>query len=93
MFVAVIHRIHDPEGFRAAEASAAAAGFRDGIVLPVRAASRDHRFGICVWEGESVIAVRDVVEATVGPFADNEYHEMEVEGLRSQLSPPDPGPP
>jgi hypothetical protein len=85
MFVAVIHHIHDPEGFRAAETRARAAGLPDGVALPVNAASRDRRVGICVWEGESVTAVRDIVEGTVGPFADNEYYEMDVEGLVPQL--------
>jgi hypothetical protein len=85
MFVAVIHRIHDPAGFRAAEARALEAGLPDGVALPVNAASRDHRIGICVWEGESVTAVRDVVERAVGPFADNEYYEIEVEGLEPRL--------
>lgn len=31
-------------------------------------------------------AVRDVVEGAVGPCADNEYAEMEVDGLTAQLS-------
>jgi hypothetical protein len=86
MFVTVIHRIHDPEGFQAAEAKALEAGLPDGIALPIHAASRDHRLGICVWEGESVAAVRDVVESVVGPFADNEYYEMDVDGLEAQLT-------
>ena len=85
MFVTVIHRIHDPEGFRAAEDKALKAGLPEGVALPVHAASRDHRLGICVWEGESVAAVREVVEGVVGPFADNEYYEMEVDGLEPQL--------
>ena len=79
MFVAVIHRIHDPEGFLAAEAEALATGLPEGMAQPVNASSPDHRLGICVWEGESVVAVRDVVERAVGPFADNEYYEIEVD--------------
>jgi hypothetical protein len=85
MFVIVIHRIHDREGFQAAEAEALAAGLPKGTALPVHAATRDHRIGVSVWEGESVTAVRDVVEGLVGPFADNEYYEMEVAGLEPQL--------
>ena len=85
MFVTVIHRIHDPEGFQAAAATALEAGLPEGVALPVVAASRDHRFGVCLWEGESVAAVREVVEAVVGPFADNEYYEMEVDGFVPQL--------
>jgi hypothetical protein len=86
MFVTVIHRIHDPEGFQAAEAKAMETGLPETVALPIHAASRDHRFGICVWEGESVAAVRDVVEGAVGPFADNEYYEMQVDGLEPQLA-------
>jgi hypothetical protein len=85
MFVTVIHRIHDPKGFRTAEAKALEAGLPDGVALPIHAASRDHRLGICIWEGESVAAVRGVVEGVVGPFADNEYYEMDVDGLERQL--------
>jgi hypothetical protein len=85
MFVTVIHRIHDPEGFQNAEAKALESGLPDGVALPIHAASRDHRLGICIWEGESVAAVRGVVEGVVGPFADNEYYEMDVDGLESQL--------
>jgi hypothetical protein len=81
VFVTVIHRIHDPEGFKAAEARALETGLPTGTTLSVHAATRDHRLGIGVWEGESVTAVRDVVEGSVGPFADSEYYEMEVEGL------------
>ena len=85
MFVTVIHRIHDPEGFEAAEAKALEAGLPDHVALPVHAATPDHKLGICVWEGASVDAVREVVEGAVGPFANNEYYEMKVDGLVPQL--------
>lgn len=85
MFVTVIHRIHDPEGFQAAEVKALEAGLPASVALPVHAATPDHRLGICVWEGESVAAVREVVEGVVGPYAENEYYEMEVDGLTPQL--------
>ncbi len=85
MFVTVIHRIHDPLGFEEAEAKAMAGGLPPSVALPVHASSRDHRLGICIWEGESVAAVREVVEGAVGPYADNEYSEMEVDGLTAQL--------
>ena len=81
MFVTVIHRIHDPEAFTAAEARALETGLPAGTTRSVHATTRDRRLGVGVWEGESVTAVRDVVEGSVGPFADNEYYEMEVDGL------------
>jgi hypothetical protein len=85
MFVTVIHRIHDPKGFQAAEEKALEAGLPPHVALPIHASTSDHRLGICIWEGESVAAVREVVEAVVGPFAENEYAEMEVDGLSLQL--------
>ena len=45
----------------------------------------DHGLGVCIWEGESVDAVREVVEGAVGPWANNEYYEMQVDGLTPQL--------
>jgi hypothetical protein len=86
MFVTVIHRIHDPEGFEAAEAKALEAGLPAHVALPIHASNDDHTFGICIWEGESVDSVRDVVEGAVGPWANNEYIEMHVDGLDPQLS-------
>ena len=85
MFVTVIHRIHDPEGFQAAEAKALEAGLPAHVALPIHAATEDHALGICIWEGESVDAVREVVEGAVGPWSNNEYYEMDVDGLTPQL--------
>jgi hypothetical protein len=78
MFVTVIHRIHDPEGFQAAEEKALEEGLPAHVTLPIHAATPDHRLGVCIWEGESV-------EAVVGAYAENEYSEMEVDGLTAQL--------
>ena len=86
MFVTVIHRIHDPEGFEAAEEKAIQAGLPAGVALPIHAATADHRFGVCIWEGASVASVRDLVESVVGPYSENQYYEMEVNGLTPQLA-------
>jgi hypothetical protein len=32
-----------------------------------------------------VAAVREVIEGAIGPYAENEYSEMEVDGLTAQL--------
>ena len=86
MFVTVIHRIHDPEGFQAAEDKALEAGLPSSVALPIHAATDDHKLGICIWEGKSVDAVREVVEGAVGPYANNEYFAMHVDGLSPQLT-------
>jgi hypothetical protein len=86
MFVTVLHHIHDPEGFEKAEEKALEAGLPTHVALPIHAATNDHSFGICIWEGESVDAVREVVEGAVGAWAKNEYFEMHVDGLTPQLA-------
>ena len=52
-----------------------------GFSLPIHAATPDHTTGICIWQGESVEAVKELVESVVGPYSDNEYFEVEVDGL------------
>jgi hypothetical protein len=81
MYVTVIHRISDPESFERAEEAAIAAGLPDGFELPVHAATPDHTTGICIWQGPSVAEVRDLVESVVGEHSENEFFEVEVDGL------------
>jgi hypothetical protein len=81
MYVGVIHRISDAAGFEAAEEAAVARGLPQSFALPVHAATPDHSTGICIWSGPSVAEVRELVESVVGPFSENEYFELEVEGL------------
>ena len=80
MHVGVIHRISDPEGFQRAEQQAIEAGLPEGFRLPVHAATPDHTTGICIWDGPSVDAVRDLVESVVGKYSENEYFEVELDG-------------
>jgi hypothetical protein len=86
MFVGVLHHISDPEGFEAAEAKALEQGLPANIALPIHASTPDHRTGICIWEGESVDAVRELVESVVGAFSTNDYFQLDVEGLVPALA-------
>jgi hypothetical protein len=70
----------------AAEAKALEAGLPSHVALPIHASNDDHTFGICIWEGESVESIREVVEGAVGPRPNNEYIEMHVDGLNPQLA-------
>ena len=79
MHVGVIHRISDPEGFREAEQKALEAGLPEDFRLPVHAAARDYTTAVCIWQGPSVDAVRDLVESVVGQYSENEYYEMELD--------------
>ena len=86
MFVGVIHRITDPAGFEAAEEKAIEQGLPSNVALPIHAATPDHSTGICIWEGESVDTVRELVESVVGPFSENEYFQLDVDGLTPALA-------
>jgi len=55
------------------------------VAVSIHAATSDHSLGVCIWEGESVEAVREVVEGVVGAWSDNEYFEMQVDGLAPGL--------
>ncbi len=79
MHVGVIHRISDPEAFQQAEQAALDAGLPEGFRLPVHAETPDHTTALCIWEGPSVDAVRDLVESVVSEFSQNEYFEVELE--------------
>ena len=81
MHVGVIHRISDPRGFEAAEEKALEAGLPEGFSLPIHAATPDHTTAICICQGESIEAVKELVESVVGEYSENEYFEMEVDGL------------
>ena len=79
MHVGVIHRISDPAAFEQAEREALDAGLPEGFRLPVHAETPDHVRAVCVWDGPSVEAVRDLVESVVGQYSQNEYFEVELE--------------
>ena len=85
MFATVLHHIHDPKGFDAAEQKALEAGLPSGVALPIHATTIDQSFGVCIWEGDSIESVRAVAEGAVGPWARNEYFEMNVDGLAPSL--------
>jgi hypothetical protein len=44
----------------------------------VHAETPDGKVAICIWDGPSVDAVRDLVESVVGDFSENEYLQVEV---------------
>ncbi len=79
MHVGVIHRISDPEAFQRAEQAALDAGLPEGIRLPIHAETPEHTTALCIWEGPSVDAIRDLVESVVGEYSQNEYFEVELE--------------
>lgn len=76
MFVAVHHRISDPEKYWST-VSEAAGNLPSDLELRQCLPKADGREAFCVWEGNSVEHVRDFVEAGVGEVSTNEYVEVE----------------
>jgi hypothetical protein len=79
MYITVIHDISDPEKFSEAVQSATAAGFPDGITLHCSYPSANGTRSTCLWEADTVDAVRDLVEPAVGEFSNNEYFEVSTD--------------
>ncbi|WP_369135960.1 hypothetical protein [Modestobacter sp. I12A-02662] len=45
----------------------------------MHAETPDHTTALCIWEGPSVDAIRDLVESVVGEYSQNEYFHLELE--------------
>jgi hypothetical protein len=76
MYVLVIHNISDRQNFFDT-ASQAIPQVPDHLKLHLTVPARDGAKAICVWEAESMAAVRDYLEPALGEFARNEYFEAE----------------
>ncbi len=72
MFIAVIHRVSDPDAFGAAVASATPKIPAD-LNVHLTATGEDRSTVICLWEASSVDSVRDLVETHLGHASKNEY--------------------
>jgi hypothetical protein len=78
MRVVIQHRIADPERFfsLAEEVVAnAPSGVRARQFFP----SQDQSAAVCLWEGDSVDAVRDHVDSVTGDSSQNTYFEVNPE--------------
>src|SRR3712207_9158487 len=75
MYVSVHHHVSDPEGFKAAEQRALEEGLPEGFSLPIHATAPDYTTVMCIWEGESVEAVKKVVGVVGGEDRENEKLE------------------
>lgn len=80
MYVAIVHRVKDPQAFlsrgeRLTDPSNAPAGVLGRQFCP----SNDLSAATCVWEAGSVDAVRDYVDSTLGDASDNTYFEINTE--------------
>jgi hypothetical protein len=80
VYVAIVHQVKDAQAFlsrgeRLADPSNAPAGVVGRQVCP----SDDVSAATCLWEADSVDAVRDYVDSTLGDASDNTYFEINTE--------------
>ena len=79
MQVAVQHRISDPERFFSTDAQEVAENAPPGVQARQFFPSSDHSAAVCLWEGDSVDAVRSYVDSVTGDSSQNTYFEVDAE--------------
>jgi hypothetical protein len=77
MKVGVIHRISDPE--TAQSRGQALFEPHEGVQLLQFCPSQDFSAATCIWEAESMDAVRDLVDPTLGDAAEQTYYPVDTE--------------
>ncbi len=80
MFVAIVHKVQDGQAFlsrgeRLTDPSNAPAGVVGRQFCP----SKDLSAATCVWEGDSLDAVREYIDSTLGDSSENTYFEINTE--------------
>ncbi len=79
MYIVVEHQISDPTRFWQT-ASDAMPLLPENVKLHCTFPSADGSRAVCLWEAESVEAVRDFLEPVIGRVSRNEYFEVENKG-------------
>ena len=89
MYIVVQHKISDPAKFWEI-AKAATPNLPEGVKLHCALPSTDGSNAICLWEADTIVEVKNIIESNVGQISTNEYFEVDVEnaiGLPAQLNP------
>jgi hypothetical protein len=73
MYIVAQHRIKDPARFWSASPQGPGAP-----TLHAAYPSNDKTEGVCLWESDSIDALRDSIDTLVGDAAQNTYFEVDV---------------
>jgi hypothetical protein len=76
MYVLVEHHITDPSAFWPTDLEAFKAAVPAQFTLHHAFAGRDGSHGACIWEADSVDALRGWLDAAMGDTSRNVYHEV-----------------
>ena len=77
MYVVVKHQISNPTKFREAGMAAVSklpAGVKSHSFLP----NADGSHAVCLWEADSIDAVKNILEPAVGDVSRNEYYQVDA---------------
>jgi hypothetical protein len=90
MYVLVHHNVRDPQNFWNT-AEQAIPQIPEGLKLHHTLSDREGRIATCLWEADSVAAVRAFLEPALGEFSTNSYAEAENRdgiALPTRIAPP-----
>ncbi len=79
MYVAVVHQVKDPQAFLSRGERLDPSDAPQGVVGRQFCPSKDLSAATCVWEGDSVDAVREHIDSTLGDSSENTYFEINTE--------------
>jgi hypothetical protein len=79
MNIVVQHRITDPEKFKSIDAGEIASGGPPGVQARQFFPSPDSSVAVCLWEADSIEAVRDYLDPATEGVAQNTYFEVDAE--------------
>ena len=79
MHVVAIHRITDPEKFFSMDAEEVAGGGPPGVQGRQFFPSTDRSQAACLWEADSVDALRDYLDPATAGVSENTYFEVDAE--------------
>lgn len=87
MQVVVHHRVIDRERFLAADPQGIAAGAPPGAKVRQFLPARDASAADCLWESESLDALREYLDAATRGFCQNTYFELASESALGLTEP------
>jgi hypothetical protein len=79
MNVVVQHRITDPEKFFSMDAEEVSGGGPPGVQGQQFYPSHDKTVAVCLWEADSIDAIRDYLDPATAGASENTYFEVDGE--------------
>jgi hypothetical protein len=79
MHIVVLHRITDPDKFFSMDAEEVAGGGPPGVQGRQFFPSQDRSLATCLWQADSLDALRDYLDPATAGVSENTYFEVDTE--------------